>query len=106
MVEEPNMQCKHKAKTFRPKPVNLWTVADVQKWYRRHCSDYQQYIELFLQHEITGRGLLRLNDNSLQRMGINNNRDREAIWREIVKQRLKTDIIEIRDLEFMNIYYE
>lgn len=58
------------------------------------------------QHEITGRALLRLNDNSLQRMGIQNNRDREAIWREIVKQRLKTDIMEIRDLEFMQIYYE
>lgn len=39
-------------------------------------------------------------------MGIYNNRDREAIWREIVKQRLKYDIMEIRDLEYMNIYYE
>lgn len=32
-------------------------------------------------------------------MGVTNNRDREAIWREIVKQRLKTDIMEIRDME-------
>lgn len=39
-------------------------------------------------------------------MGIENNRDREAIWRKIVKQRLKTDMMEIRDLEFSNIYYE
>lgn len=58
------------------------------------------------QHEITGRALLRLSDNSLQRMGIENNRDREAIWRELVKQRLKTDIMEIRDMEYMNVYYE
>lgn len=58
-----------------------------------------------VQHEITGRALLRITDNSLQRMGITNNRDREAIWREIVKQRLKTDIMEIRDMERMsNIY--
>lgn len=61
---------------------------------------------MWFQHEITGRALLRLSDNSLQRMGIENNREREAIWREVVKQRLKTDIMEIRDLEFMNIYYE
>jgi len=27
-------------KTARPRPVYLWTVADVQKWLRRHCSDY------------------------------------------------------------------
>lgn len=33
----------------RPKPVNLWTVADVQKWYKRHCSEYSMYAELFLQ---------------------------------------------------------
>lgn len=38
-------------------------------------------------------------------MGIINNQDREAIWREIVKQRLKTDIIEIRDMEFMDECY-
>lgn len=50
--------------------------------------------------------MLRITDESLLRMGITNNRDREAIWREIVKQRLKTDIMEIRDLEYMNIYYE
>ncbi|XP_031637812.1 protein aveugle [Contarinia nasturtii] len=106
MVEEQNSISKLKTKTFRPKSVLLWTVADVQKWYRRHCSEYLQYSELFLQHEITGRALLRLNDNSLQRIGIQNNRDRETIWRQILKQRLKTDSMEIRDLEFMNIYYE
>lgn len=88
-------------KTFRPKPANLWTVADVQKWYRRHCSEYLQYIDLFAQHEITGRALLRLNDNSLQAMGVENHEDREAIWREIVKQRIKTD-----KLEFMNMNFE
>lgn len=42
---------------------------------------------------------MRINDSSLQRMGITNNKDRLAIWREIVKQKLKTDIMEIRDME-------
>lgn len=58
------------------------------------------------QHEITGRAMLRINDSSLMRMGIVSHHDREAIWREIVKQRLKTDIMEARDLEYMKIYYE
>lgn len=53
---------------------------------------------LWFQHDITGRALLRITDSSLQRMGIES-RDREVIWREIVKQRLKTDIMEIRDME-------
>ncbi|CAD7089088.1 unnamed protein product [Hermetia illucens] len=104
MVEETVKESKSRVK--RPKPVYLWTVADVQKWFKRHCAEYIKYAELFSKHEITGRALLRINDNSLQRMGITDNRDREAIWREIVKQRLKTDIMEIRDLERMNsIYY-
>ncbi|XP_030383508.1 protein aveugle isoform X2 [Scaptodrosophila lebanonensis] len=57
-------------------------------------------------HDITGRALLRITDITLQRMGITNNCDREAIWREIVKQRLKTDILEIRDMERVNMHYQ
>lgn len=72
----------------------------------RHCGEYQQYLELFSKHEITGRALLRINDYSLQRMGISDSADREAIFREILKQRLKTDIMEIRDMEReINTYY-
>lgn len=33
------------------------------------------------------------------RLGITDASHREAIWREILKLRLKTDIIEIRDLQ-------
>lgn len=37
-------------KTARPRPVYLWTVVDVQKWLRRHCSDYYPlYWEKFQQ---------------------------------------------------------
>ena len=39
-------------KMARPKPVNLWTVADVQKWFKRHCGEYIKYSELFLQVNI------------------------------------------------------
>ncbi|CAG9129453.1 unnamed protein product [Plutella xylostella] len=50
-------------------------------------------------HDITGRALVRINDNTLLRMGITAREHRDAIWREILKLRLKTDIVEIRDLE-------
>lgn len=36
----------------------------------------------------------------LCRLGITDSVHREAIWRQILKIRLKTDIIEIRDLQF------
>ncbi|RLU22086.1 hypothetical protein DMN91_006466 [Ooceraea biroi] len=50
MVEEIiNPSNKPKNKTARPRPVYLWNVLDVQKWLRRHCSDYYQlYHEKFL----------------------------------------------------------
>ncbi|OAD57502.1 Protein aveugle [Eufriesea mexicana] len=50
MVEEVvNSTSKPKNKTARPRPVYLWNVLDVQKWLRRHCSDYYQlYHERFL----------------------------------------------------------
>ena len=37
-------------KATRPKPVYLWTTSDVQKWFRRHCSDfYTVYSDLMIQ---------------------------------------------------------
>lgn len=87
----------------------VWTVLDVQKWFKRFCNDYMQYVNLFGQHDITGRTLLRVTDNTLLRMGIKNTMHRDAIWREILKLKLKTDIIEIRDLQFRdtsNLYYD
>lgn len=84
----------------------LWTVLDVVKWFRRHCSEYEEYAELFVIHDISGRALLRASADSLSRMGIENNQHRDAILREILKQRLKTDIMEIRELQMKNNIYD
>lgn len=84
----------------------LWTVSDVVKWFCRHCSEYQQYSNLFSQHDINGKALRRATDDSLLRMGIENNEHRDAILREILKQRLKTDIMEIRELQMKNNIYD
>ncbi|KAH8394756.1 hypothetical protein KR222_004272 [Zaprionus bogoriensis] len=97
-------QNKARAKAARPKAMHQWTVSDVLQWYRRHCGEYTKYENLFVKHDITGRALLRITDTSLQRMGVTDSWDREAIWREIVKQRLKTDRMEIRDLERLNMH--
>lgn len=110
---------------FRPKPAYLWTVNEVQKWFKRHLGEFEKYSGLFaqvinlrlnafpmihgdysFQHEITGQALLRITDNTLLRMGIEDNKDREAILREIIKQRLKTDIVDFRDLESKNAHYD
>lgn len=109
MVEGPE---NLKPKVRRPRPMHLWGVSDVLKFFRRHCSEYlspfyaTRYIDLFAEHEITGRVLLRIDDDSLYRMGIENNEHRDAILREILKQKLKTDIMEIRELQLKNNIYD
>ncbi|XP_060523117.1 protein aveugle [Cylas formicarius] len=108
MVEETinSVNNKPKVKTNKPKSVYSWNVIDVQKWLRRHCSDHcSLYMQNFIHHEITGRALIRMNDNSLLRLGITDPVHREAIWREILKLRLKTDIMEIRDLQIRTSSY-
>ncbi|GJQ83658.1 putative SAM domain (Sterile alpha motif) [Trypoxylus dichotomus] len=94
---------KTKASSDRPRSVYAWSVIDVQKWFKRHCQDYIEYIDYFAQHEITGRSLLRITDNTLLRIGIMNAEHRDGIWREILKLKLKTDIVELKDLESRNM---
>ena len=50
------------------------------------------------QHDITGAALVRLNRPQLQNMGIANPQHREDIYREIAKLRLKSDLLEIRNV--------
>lgn len=63
---------------------------------------YLIYSYLSSKHDITGRVLLRINENILLRLGIDNEQHRMDIWREIMKLHLKTDMLEIRDIERRN----
>ncbi|CAL8099456.1 unnamed protein product [Orchesella dallaii] len=84
----------------RPRPPALWTVNECKLWLGRHCGDLGvQYSELFHQNNVNGRGLLRMNSVALERMGISNAVHRQEIWREIIKLKLKSDVLELRDLE-------
>lgn len=84
----------------RPKPVFFWNNADVMKWLKRHCEEYYGlYGNTFLENEITGRSLVRMTDVTLERMGINDPQHRDDLCRIILKLKLKSDIIEMKDLE-------
>jgi len=88
------------ASAARPKSVSQWSVVDVQKWFRKSCGEYySDYAEKLLEQDITGRSLIRLSEISLLRLGIANPEHRQAIWREIAKLRLRTNILLLRDLE-------
>lgn len=84
----------------KPKHLSQWTNADVIKWLRRHCEHfYEQYGHLFLEHEITGRSLCRVTDNMLERMGIELRDHRDELRRIIMKLKLKSDMVKLKDLE-------
>ena len=47
---------------------------------------------------------MHLNDEDLRRLGISNDSHRDAIWREILKLRLKADIQELKEIEISSKY--
>ena len=90
-------------KTNRPKTVYFWNNIEVMKWLQRHCSEYHDlYAPLFQEHQITGRSLVRLNSDSLTRMGISNAEHRDDLCRSILKLKLKSDILDLKDMEKKN----
>ena len=58
---------------------------------------YPLYSALFLQHDICGRALLQMSDQTLQRMGVTDASHRQQILREILKLRIKSDMLEMKD---------
>lgn len=72
------------------KPVYIWTQGEVQRWLKRHSERaYEKYGEKIIEHEVTGRVLIALNDLKLMRMGVLEPDIREELITEILKLRLK-----------------
>ncbi|RWS29877.1 protein aveugle-like protein [Leptotrombidium deliense] len=90
--------------TTKPKLVFFWNNGDVMKWLKRHAEEYYGlYGQLFHEHEITGRSLVRMSDVTLQRMGISDCQHRDNISKLILKLKLKCDILEMKDLEYKGL---
>ncbi|XP_029105654.1 sterile alpha motif domain-containing protein 10-like isoform X1 [Scleropages formosus] len=82
------------------KPVVLWTQQDVCRWLKKHCPhNYLTYVEAFSHHAITGRALLRLNGEKLERMGI----VQETLRQEVLQQVLQLQVREeVRNLQLLS----
>uniref|UniRef100_T1JAY9 Mitogen-activated protein kinase kinase kinase n=1 Tax=Strigamia maritima TaxID=126957 RepID=T1JAY9_STRMM len=55
--------------------VNMWTEDDVNFWFQQvvkqeHKKDLARYVPLFPKHNISGRSLLKLNQDDFRQMGI------------------------------------
>nr|XP_054771837.1 protein aveugle-like [Lytechinus pictus] len=79
------------------KSVYLWTPTDVRSWLQKKHRDYfERYYSLFLEHDISGRALVRLNELKLERMGIENKEHRIDLHEQILKLRIKHEQNELR----------
>uniref|UniRef100_A0A8D2NNF3 Sterile alpha motif domain containing 10 n=1 Tax=Zosterops lateralis melanops TaxID=1220523 RepID=A0A8D2NNF3_ZOSLA len=75
------------------KPVVLWTQQDVCKWLKKHCPhNYLIYVEAFSHHAITGRALLRLNGEKLQRMGIALEAQRQEVLQQVLQLQVREEV--------------
>ncbi|XP_073931285.1 sterile alpha motif domain-containing protein 10 isoform X3 [Castor canadensis] len=74
------------------RPVVLWSQQDVCKWLKKHCPhNYLVYVEAFSQHAITGRALLRLNAEKLQRMGLAQEAQRQEVLQQVLRLQLLSE---------------
>ncbi|KGL81571.1 Sterile alpha motif domain-containing protein 10, partial [Tinamus guttatus] len=82
------------------KPVVLWSQQDVCKWLKKHCPhNYLVYVEAFSHHAITGRALLRLNAEKLQRMGIAHEAQRQEVLQQVLQLQVRE---EVRNLQLLS----
>ncbi|CAI9736712.1 alpha motif domain-containing 12 [Octopus vulgaris] len=80
------------------KPLYFWSTADVNKWLRKRCGCYcDMYENMFLDHEVTGRTLIRMNDIKLEKMGIADSNHRRELMQQILQQRLKHERVELKN---------
>ncbi|KAL5016198.1 hypothetical protein ScPMuIL_005787 [Solemya velum] len=84
----------------KTKPLYFWNSADVNKWLRKHGGQYHDlYGELFLEQEVTGRTLIRINEIKLERMGMTNVEHRKELMQHILKLRLKHEMLDLKNLD-------
>ncbi|XP_075050477.1 sterile alpha motif domain-containing protein 12-like [Mixophyes fleayi] len=75
------------------KPVSEWTVPDVCSWLQYGpLQNAPGLVQAAYTHDISGRALLRLTDNLLQRMGIHQESLRRVILVEVLELRLQQEI--------------
>ncbi|CAG0920300.1 unnamed protein product [Notodromas monacha] len=100
MPEESQLN-RSRSRTARPKPLYQWDNADVVKWLNKkiNVENRQAYKDAFEKHDITGKALTHMTEITLMRLGIANPDDAQAIWREILKLRLKTGILEMKEFQ-------
>ncbi|XP_063806742.1 sterile alpha motif domain-containing protein 12-like [Pseudophryne corroboree] len=79
------------------KPVCDWTVQDVCSWLQSGpLQNSAGLVQAAYTHDISGRALLRLTDDLLQRMGIHQESLRSTVLVEVLELRLQQELRQLR----------
>lgn len=88
---ERNLSNKPK-RSLSLRQVRDWSNDLVLSWFRKYCGGlYSQYAPYFEEHEITGKVLISLTNESLKSMGITENQHRESILNQILLLKINSD---------------
>ncbi|XP_073480856.1 sterile alpha motif domain-containing protein 12-like isoform X1 [Aquarana catesbeiana] len=75
------------------KPVSDWTVQDVCSWLQYGpLQNSAGLLQAAYTHQLSGRALLRLTDDLLQRMGVHQESMRRVILVEVLELRLQQEL--------------
>ncbi|XP_063296833.1 sterile alpha motif domain-containing protein 12-like [Pelobates fuscus] len=89
------------------KPVCEWTVQDVCCWIQvGPLQDGAGLVQAAFINNISGRTLLRLNDELLQRMGIHQMSLRRVILLEVLQLKLQHELHELLYITGSSLTYE
>ncbi|CAJ0964486.1 unnamed protein product [Ranitomeya imitator] len=92
MVEWGLMSQESEDEEIWEKPVSDWSVQDVCSWLQYGpLQNAAGLVQAAYSHHISGRALLRLTDNLLQRMGIQQNLH-QSILVEVLELKLQQEI--------------
>ncbi|KAI3389854.1 hypothetical protein SNEBB_002992 [Seison nebaliae] len=73
-------------------PVEEWCVKDVLLWLKYVSSQtlYPKYADVIIKHELAGCWLIKLTENDLMYIGVDDENDRQNFKEEICKLRMAT----------------
>ncbi|XP_014666931.1 PREDICTED: sterile alpha motif domain-containing protein 12-like [Priapulus caudatus] len=84
----------------KQKPVYFWSTQDVVRWMKKQLPEMEAlYASRFLDNDISGRVLVRLNEDRLEQLGIVDREHRQEIEKQIIRIKLNRDVHELKLLQ-------
>ncbi|XP_038056674.1 protein aveugle-like [Patiria miniata] len=81
------------------KTVYHWGNAEVLRWLKKYDQYNTLYSQVFQEHDLSGRALVRLNPIRMEKMGITNPDHRSDLLERILRLRLKHEQNELKILQ-------